>query len=1128
MHGLLAIISVPTVAETLYLNAVGDGSDVPQGLLKSTVPTRTDLSNYDPSLDAFAGRFISKGGIGLAETNNRNYQIWLISAGGQVISGNITLTLWAAIKDFKNSSKKGSVTVYLAHCTSDGSSCTQIASSTITANPWSNTNTWVQITTILAVGGSYTIPSGRYLALKLIVDNNSDDDMWFAYDTTTYLGRIQGSAPAVTSINLASANPTTTASTVSWTVTFDKTVSGVDAADFSLVQSGGVSGASIGSVSGSGNSWTVTANAGSGSGSLGLSLVDNDTIKDSTNTALGGSGNGNGNFTGQVYTVNPALPAPLVEYRMDENSWSGVTGEINDSSANNLDGTAKGGATTAAGKICNAGTFNGSSNYAQVPDNTLLRLTGSYTIAAWVKTSVVSTNTIVSKNGSGSPWSGYEYAAGSSTSAGKQTAWLGSGSWLISNGTAVSNGSWHHLAVTVSGTSLQFYLDGVANGTVVTTSGASSYATSALYIGLNSDYTLGSRYFNGQMDELKFWNTALTVAQVQASYTNEASGKNWDGSTRTCPVVVSNIPANFNAFDTGTTANSTSGYIQTKIAGTAFSFDTVALTTAPSVLTSFVGSIKVELVDATSSSSCSAMTSVQTVSNSYTFQSSDSGRHTFSSVTQPQAYPNVKVRISYPATLSTTVACSSDAFALRPNSFVVEATDATWTTAGTARSLVASTASGTPTHKAGQPLTLTVTPYNSTGTLVTSTYNGSPVVSASCALPASNCVPATFSAGTFIMSSGIAISNTASYADVGTVSLSVSDASYAAIDANDGTLASQRTISSSSITVGRFVPDHFDATLNFPIFAPFCTTFTYIGQPVKYAVNPVATITAKNAAGAATQNYTLASGLFKINPSNATYGISPSYAEASKALTILNSTVPAAADSGGGVSTLTFADTTSNILGVTRGNPIAPFNAEIAMSFNLQDTDAVQVANINGVAAGNPVKFGITSPGNGIAFSGGYKTMRWGRLTLTNAHGSELTALPMPLFAEYYNGTAFVANTADSCTSLSLSSQITLSNSATGSGALKAGNTAMTILPFGTSSATLAHSQLLAGSAGLSFSAPGVGNTGSIDVSGSFSSLPWLLFDWDHDGAYDDSPTAKATFGIYRGNSQQIYLREVY
>ncbi|MFZ5511952.1 MAG: hypothetical protein ACOZCP_18055, partial [Pseudomonadota bacterium] len=114
--------------------------------------------------------------------------------------------------------------------------------------------------------------------------------------------------PSVASASLASPNPASPGAIVSWTVTFSESVTGVDAADFMLVQGGSVSGAAITSVTGSGATWTVTANTGSGTGTLGLNLVDNDSIVDAAGMPLGGPGAGNGNFTGQAYTVFSCSP----------------------------------------------------------------------------------------------------------------------------------------------------------------------------------------------------------------------------------------------------------------------------------------------------------------------------------------------------------------------------------------------------------------------------------------------------------------------------------------------------------------------------------------------------------------------------------------------------------------------------------------------------------------------------------------------------------------------------------------------------------------------------------------------------------------------------------------------------
>ena len=76
---------------------------------------------------------------------------------------------------------------------------------------------------------------------------------------------------SVSSIVKLNASPTNS-SQVAYTVTFANSVTGVDAADFSLTTSG-VTGASISGVSGSGSSYTVSINTGSGNGSIRLDFT---------------------------------------------------------------------------------------------------------------------------------------------------------------------------------------------------------------------------------------------------------------------------------------------------------------------------------------------------------------------------------------------------------------------------------------------------------------------------------------------------------------------------------------------------------------------------------------------------------------------------------------------------------------------------------------------------------------------------------------------------------------------------------------------------------------------------------------------------------------------------------------
>ena len=109
-------------------------------------------------------------------------------------------------------------------------------------------------------------------------------------------------APAVASIVRADSE-VSNATSVAYTVTFDQSVSGVDANDFVLTSTGSVD-STVSSVSGSGDTYTVTVSSISGDGTLRLDLKNAGTgITDSAgNTAAGYTG-------GQTYTFDHTAPA---------------------------------------------------------------------------------------------------------------------------------------------------------------------------------------------------------------------------------------------------------------------------------------------------------------------------------------------------------------------------------------------------------------------------------------------------------------------------------------------------------------------------------------------------------------------------------------------------------------------------------------------------------------------------------------------------------------------------------------------------------------------------------------------------------------------------------------------------
>ncbi|MBI5351844.1 MAG: M4 family metallopeptidase [Chloroflexi bacterium] len=116
--------------------------------------------------------------------------------------------------------------------------------------------------------------------------------------------------PTVSSITRTGAE-LTKASSVNYTVTFSKLVTGVDKTDFAVATTGGITKALVSKVVGSGSTYTVTVATGSGSGTLHLNLIDNDSIKDVGLGTLGGDGAGNGNFSGDNLNIDKTAPTVL-------------------------------------------------------------------------------------------------------------------------------------------------------------------------------------------------------------------------------------------------------------------------------------------------------------------------------------------------------------------------------------------------------------------------------------------------------------------------------------------------------------------------------------------------------------------------------------------------------------------------------------------------------------------------------------------------------------------------------------------------------------------------------------------------------------------------------------------------
>lgn len=606
--------------------------------------------------------------------------------------------------------------------------------------------------------------------------------------------------------------------------------------------------------------------------------------------------------------------------------------------------------------------------------------------------------------------------------------------------------------------------------------------------------------------------------------TNVGTGS---ASTAALTVPVASAPGSFNAFESGTAAGAISGVIRTRIAGNPFSLDVVAISSGAQA-SAFNNAVRVELLGNTTpgialdANNCPVSSSVlQTVTPNPTISG---GRSTVGFAAVSNAWKDVRVRISYPATSPSVVSCSTDNFAIRPARFAnVVVSDADSVTAGNARTLANIAANGGIVHKAGRPFRIAATALNAAGG-VTSNYADAPAASlTACVLPAAGCTLGALTPGAWTAAAGTVTTSSARYSEVGAFAMRLTDTSFAAVDAADGSTVVERTIESAVFDVGRFVPDHFVlTTASTPQFKTFndtsCGTrsFTYVGQPFGYLVLPQATITAKNATGATTLNY--AGALWKLAAADATQ----TYTAASGSLDTGVLGTPTVTASSGGTGTLTtHAD---DVIAFVRSTPVAPFAAAIDLSMGIRDLAETGVAGNGSIETATPAVFA------NIAFDAG-DAIRFGRLVLANAHGSELLGLPVPIETQFWNGSHFIRNTADACTQFS-ANQVTLSNWRRD---LNPCETSVTL-----------SGRFNAGRGSLRLSAPGDGNTGSVDlalnlgvtgsgnacvggasVAAAGAASSWLQGAWNG-AAYDQNPAARASFGLYRGSRSLIYMREMY
>jgi len=223
-----------------------------------------------------------------------------------------------------------------------------------------------------------------------------------------------------------------------------------------------------------------------------------------------------------VYNYNRG--APIAHWKMDE--CQGTT--INDSAGNSYTGTLT---NATAGTCTTSGAwFNGvtgkrnysvdldTDDYIQVSDTANLRFdaaTADFSLFAWVKRASNGEMNVISKEDADNDGYRLQFTSGNVVRCSVDSI-------DIDSTVTITDTNWHLVGCTIDRDGNgKVYIDGQANGTATAISSEVMATTAALRLGTRA-YT-AANYLDGQLDETRIYNYALTAGQVKLLYSNGAT-----------------------------------------------------------------------------------------------------------------------------------------------------------------------------------------------------------------------------------------------------------------------------------------------------------------------------------------------------------------------------------------------------------------------------------------------------------------------------------------------------------------------------------------------------------------------------------------------------------------------------
>jgi hypothetical protein len=173
--------------------------------------------------------------------------------------------------------------------------------------------------------------------------------------------------------------------------------------------------------------------------------------------------------------------------------------------------------------------FDGSTQLVTMGNPTALNITGAISLGCWFKTSdaVGSYRTLVSKWWSGDADGAYDLVWVSGTlyfQVRNAQSYIAS----ASSGVSGNDGKWHFALGTWDGTTIAFYLDGVAVDEETVDASFAPIATTTYAFDVASDERypagMGDRFFSGEIDDVRVYNRAITASEVHMLFDGTCGG----------------------------------------------------------------------------------------------------------------------------------------------------------------------------------------------------------------------------------------------------------------------------------------------------------------------------------------------------------------------------------------------------------------------------------------------------------------------------------------------------------------------------------------------------------------------------------------------------------------------------